>query len=143
MSEDTRVRYGWLRFMYAYTIIGAGAMGLALIVAPSAVISAFRWPEQDPVVMGVTASVYLAFGVLSVFGLRDPLKFAPVLCLQLFYKCLWMIGIVLPLVAVGQLPAHGLVFAAIFATYIIGDLIAIPFARIFRSEAVPAHPEEA
>ena len=134
MSDDLHIRWGWLRFMYAYTIVGSGCFGLALILMPNVVISAFRWPEQDPAVMGVMASAYVAFGVLSVFGLRDPLKFAPVLCLQLFYKSIWLVGIMLPLLVAGRFPPHALVFAAIFATYIIGDLIAIPFPYLFARE---------
>jgi hypothetical protein len=127
VSEGIRVRWGWLRFMYAYTIVGAGCLGVALILVPDVVVSAFKWPEQDPIVMGVMASVYAAFGALSGLGLRAPLRFAPVLCLQLCYKSIWFVGVVVPLLVTGELPPHALVFMGIFASYIIGDLIAIPF----------------
>jgi hypothetical protein len=62
-----------------------------------------------------------------VLGLRDPLKFAPVLLLQLCYKSIWFLAVVVPLVIAGRFPQHGVMFAAIFASYIVGDLIAVPF----------------
>lgn len=140
VSRDIRVRWGWLRFMYAYTIVGAGCLGLGLIVAPDAVASAFKWPAQDPVVLGVMASAYVAFGALSALGLRAPLKFAPVLCLQLCYKSVWFVGVGAPLMFSGELPPHAPVFMAIFASYIIGDLIAIPFHHVFARENMAPAP---
>jgi hypothetical protein len=134
MSGDIRVRWGWLRFMYAYTIVGAGSLGLGLILVPDVVVSAFKWPEQDPIIMGIMASLYAAFGALSALGLRAPLKFAPVLCLQLCYKSIWFVGVLVPLLVRGELPAHGLVFTVIFASYIVGDLIAIPFPIVLAQD---------
>lgn len=128
------VRYGWLKFMYAYTIVGAGGFGLAIIFARQTVESALGFPHEDPVVFGITGSVYVAFGILSVLGLRSPLKFAPVLLLQLCYKLVWLIGVILPLLAAGRLEMYGVILTAIFVTYIIGDLIAIPFRQVFAKE---------
>jgi len=113
--------------MYVYTIVGAGGFGLGIVIMPELIKATFRWPGGDPIPLGIVGSVYVAFGLLSVLGLRDPLKFAPVLLLQLCYKSVWFVGVVLPLVIRGRFPDHGLLIAAIFATYIIGDLIAIPF----------------
>jgi hypothetical protein len=41
----------------------------------------------------------------------------------------------------GQLPAHGYVFAAIFFTFLVGDLIAIPFSYVFGKGKTAAYPE--
>lgn len=131
MAADKFIRWGWLKFMYIYTIIGAGAMGVVIIFAPDVIRSVFHWPFEEPISMGIVASVYVAFGVLSVFGLWSPLKFAPILLLQLCYKSVWFGLIILPLVVTGKLPAYSIFFVIIFATYIIGDLIAIPFSYIF------------
>jgi hypothetical protein len=117
--------------MYIYTIVIAGLMGLGMIIVPELIKSIFAWPVAEPIVFGIVGSAFLAFGILSIFGLRDPLKFSPVLLLQLFYKSIWFIGGVAPLVAVGKFPMYGLSAVIIFATFIIGDLIAIPFAYIF------------
>lgn len=113
--------------MYLYTILGAGACGLGIVLAPDLAKAMFRWPGHEPIAFGIVGSVYVAFAVLSVLGLRDPLRFAPVLLLQLCYKSVWLIAVVLPLLIKGRFPGYGLLTAVIFATYIIGDLIAIPF----------------
>jgi hypothetical protein len=120
--------------MYIYTIIGAGGLGLGIIIAPDIVQITFGWPVQDPIVLGICGCVYLAFGLLSILGLRSPLKFSPVLLLQLTYKLLWFIGVILPLLLKGSLPPHAVVYMVIFATYVIGDLIAIPFSYVFTKQ---------
>ena len=131
---DARIRYGWLRFMYGYTIVGAGSLGLAIIFSRSLVESTLGFPREDPITFGINGSVYIAFAALSVLGLRSPLKFAPVLLLQLCYKVVWLIGVILPLLVSGRLPTSGMILVAIFMTYIIGDLIAIPFRQVLRKD---------
>jgi hypothetical protein len=131
MNKDMNINWKWLKIMYWYTIIGAGGFGLAIVLYPEAVRSLFRWPTQDPIVYGVTGSVWLAFAVLSLFGLRSPLKFAPILVLQLCYKSIWLIGVVLPLLLSRTFPLYAILHAVIFISYIIGDLIAIPFRSVF------------
>jgi hypothetical protein len=129
------VRMVWLKFMYIYTIILAGGLGLAMIIAPNMMISQLGMHSQDPIIYGIAGSVYVAFGLLSILGLRSPLKFVPILLLQLCYKAIWFIGVALPLVVMGQFPTYAIVFAVIFATYIIGDIIAIPFSYIFAKQS--------
>ena len=127
MAKPFVIRRRWMRFMYLYTILGAGGCGLGIVIVPEVMKGVFRWPGDEPIALGIVGSVYVAFGVLSVLGLRDPLKFVPVLLLQLCYKSVWFAAVVLPLLIRGRFPDYGLVTAAIFATYIVGDLIAIPF----------------
>ena len=141
MSENTTIRWGWLKLMYIYTIVGAGGFGLGIIVIPNVMKSVFRWPDQDPIVFGVVGSVYLAFGLLSILGLRAPLKFVPVLLLQLLYKAIWFLGVVLRLLVVGQFPMYAIMLVVIFATYIIGNLIAIPFSYVFAKGGTEAREE--
>ncbi len=127
MAKPFVIRRRWIRFMYLYTILGAGGCGLGIVIAPEVMKGVFRWPGEGPIALGIVGSVYVAFGALSVLGLRDPLKFVPVLLLQLCYKSVWLAAVVLPLVIRGRFPDSGLLTVAIFATYIVGDLIAIPF----------------
>jgi hypothetical protein len=122
--------------MYVYTVISAGLLGLGVVLTPDFMISTMGWPLQDPIIFGVFGSLYVAFGLLSILGLRAPLKFSPVLLLQLSYKIIWFAGVALPLVMKGQFPAHGYIFAGIFLTFVIGDLIAIPFGYIFGKDSV-------
>jgi hypothetical protein len=135
MSQDNNVRWGWLKGMYIFTIIHAGGSGLGIILIPSVIRSIFDWPSQDPIVFGICGSVWVAFGLLSILGLRSPLKFSPVLLLQLTYKVVWFIGVILPVLIVGKFPAYATAYVLFFAVYIIGDLIAIPFSYVFAKQA--------
>ena len=84
MSKDIKIRWGWLKVMYIYTIVGAGGFGLGIIIMPNVMESIFGWPNQDIVIsFGVIGSVYVSYALLSILGLRSPLKFTPVLLLQL------------------------------------------------------------
>ena len=135
MSKDIKVRWGWLKGMYIYTIVGAGLYGLGMIVVPELIKSMFSWPVKEPIVFGIVGSVYVTFGLLSILGLWSPLKFVPVLLMQLCYKSIWFIGIVIPLITTAQFPDYAIPLMIIFATYIIGDLIAIPFSYVFAKES--------
>jgi hypothetical protein len=142
MPQESKIRWGWLKAMYIYTIVAAGAFGLGIVVAPEVMQSIFGWPSQDPITFGVTGSVYISFALLSVLGLRSPLKIAPVLVLQLGYKVIWFIGVIVPLLISGQFPMYAILFVAIFASFIIGDLIAIPFAYVFGKEPSQEAPAD-
>ena len=135
MSKDTKIRWGWLKGMYIYTIVVAGLSGLGIIFIPETIKSTFTLPVEEPVTFGIVGSVYLAFGLLSILGLRSPLKFVPVLLLQLCYKSIWFIGVVLPLWVTAHFPSYAIPNVIIFATFIVGDLIAIPFSYVFAKES--------
>ena len=134
MSKDINVRWGWLKGMYIFTIIHAGGSGLGLILIPGTVRSIFGWPSQDPIVFGICGSVWMAFGLLSILGLRSPLKYSPVLLLQLSYKVVWFIGVLLPVVIAGRFQVYVIAYVVFFAVYIMGDLIAIPFSYVFAKQ---------
>ena len=134
MPGKNKINFGRIKFMYLYTIFGAGGFGLGIILIPDIMKSLFRWPDQDPIVFGVSGAVYLGFALVSIFGLRSPLKFSPILLLQLFYKLIWLFGIILPLMLSGNFPLYAILYLVIFITYIIGDLISIPFSYIFKKE---------
>ena len=135
MFMDSNARWGWLKGMYILTIIHAGGSGLGIILIPSAVRSFFGWPSQDPIVFGICGSVWVAFGFLSILGLRSPLKFSPILLLQLTYKVVWFVGVIIPALIAGKFPAYATGYVVFFAIYIIGDLIAIPFSYVFAKQS--------
>lgn len=124
-----------LKIMYLYTMIMTIIFGLGILLVPNMMKSVFGWPNQDPIVLGITGSVYLAFGLLSILGLRDPLKFMPVLLLQLCYKVIWFIAVVLPLLIIGQFPMYAILHVIIFATFVIGDIIALPFSDLLAKKS--------
>jgi hypothetical protein len=134
MSKETDVRWGWLKFMYIYTIVVAGGFGLGIIFVPNIMTLVFGWPVEEPVALGIAGSAFVAFGILSIFGLRAPLKFVPVLALQLCYKSIWFVGVILPLLVTGRFPTYAVFAIVLFATFIVGDLIAIPFPYLFSKQ---------
>lgn len=135
LSEVKKIRWAWLKFMYITTVIVAGGFGLGMLFAPGV----FRFDKPcDPLTSGVVGSVFLAFALLSILGIRSPLKFVPVLLLQLTYKAIWVIGSVLPLLITGDnLSSAALINVGVFIFTIIGDLIAIPFSYIFGRDSLP------
>ena len=135
MSGNTKIRWGWLKGMYIYTIAVAGFLGVGIIVIPEMIKTKFPWPVEEPTAFGIVGSVYVAFGLLSILGLRSPLKYLPVLLMQLCYKSVWFIGVLIPLLVTAHFPSYATPMVIIFVTYIIGDLIAIPFSYVFAKES--------
>ncbi len=129
--EKGTVRWGWLKGMYIYTILCAGGMGLGILIMPDTMRRVFGWPTQDPVVLGLAGSIYLAAAVLALFGLRSPLRFSALLLFELAYKTIWLICVILPMIIRVKLPAYAIPQVIIFATFIVGNLIAIPFSYLF------------
>ncbi|HVP57409.1 MAG TPA: hypothetical protein VMU02_04885 [bacterium] len=131
-----KIRWRWLRFMYVYTIIISAGFGLAQLAQPARVQAMFGMPAQDPMVFSLGASIFLAFGLVAILGLRAPLRFCPLLLMELAYKVIWLCGVVIPLAIRGQFPKSSAVEVAIFVTFVVGDAIAIPFRYLFSREIV-------
>ena len=134
MSQEKKIRMGWIKGMYIYTILGAGLSGVVMIITPRLSQRMFGMGEQDPIFFGIAASIWFAFGLMSIFGLKSPLKFLPVLCMQLIYKSVWIVGVIVPLIVTDKLPDYAGLVIVVMVSYIIGDLIAIPFHYVFADE---------
>lgn len=134
MDNSFHVRRGWLKAMYLYTLIAAGGTGLGMVFFPDVMRSTLGLPAQDPVVFKLYGSVLLASGLAAIPALRRPLKFVPLLLLQLIYKPIWLAIVAVPIFLKGQFPLYVVMFSVIFLTYIIGNLIAIPFSYLFSRE---------
>jgi hypothetical protein len=117
--------------MYVYTIVGAGGIGLGLLIIPNTMMSLLGIPGQEPIIAGIAYSAWLAFAIVSILGLRSPLKFAPILLLQLTYKAVWFVAIIAPRAISADLPSFAITMSGLYITYVIGDIIAIPWKNIF------------
>ena len=124
------VRWGWLKLMYTLTAFFAGVYGLCIILIPEQMKTIFH-TSCDQFPYGILGSVFLAFGLLAILGLRAPLKFVPILLFQLTYKVVWLVGVILPLLITGKFSAAHTPTVALFVLFIVGDLIAIPFRHVF------------
>ena len=120
----------WMQVMYILNVIFAGLGGVSgLANLPK---SAITIPSAEPFLSGVAYSVWLTIAILSIAGLRSPLKFAPVLIFGMTYKTIWELAIVLPnLMSGGALP-QGVIFNGVAWIFIIiGYAIAVPWKYIF------------
>jgi hypothetical protein len=51
--------------------------------------------------------------------------------LELVYKPVWLLALVLPLFLKGQFPFYVVFISVTFVAFIVGDLIAVPFSYLF------------
>jgi hypothetical protein len=73
----------------------------------------------------------LAFGIAGALGLRVPRRMAPVLLIQVLYKSLFLLGVILPQALRGGMPEYTVPLVVLFALFIVGDVVAIPFSHLF------------
>jgi hypothetical protein len=137
------VRFGWLKAMYLVNVLVAGPVGLLIVFAPGLAQEVFGTPAYDPALFGYSGSVPLGFGIAAAFGLRAPLRFSPVLLLQLVYKAAYLLCVVLPLALAGPLPEHLVVDSIIFIGFMVGDAIAIPFGYLLGGDVSQPLPQGA
>lgn len=140
MFNDISQKIKLMKVMYILTIIIAGGFGLMILIAPDQAMSAMGFPQPEKIMVGIAASVFLAFALLSVLGFMAPLKFSPVLLLQLVYKSVWYLMVILPLALTNSLPEYSWMTIGIFAIFVIGDLFALPFGYLLdRTEVKTAN----
>ncbi len=131
--DSQGIRWGWLKGMYIYSAIIASVFGLGILFVPDMMISIFKLPPQEPIMFGITGGADLAVGLCCILALvlRAPLRYAPVLLFQMTYKVLWSVFVVLPFIFRGELQGYGWFFFISYLTFIIGDVIALPFPHLF------------
>ena len=93
MSEVSTFRLYLLRAGYSYI-----AVGLAIFELP-----ALLHPENLSRLDAVVLSMLGAFALLSVLGIRYPLKMLPLLFFEFVWKSIWVVAFGLPLLLSGGL----------------------------------------
>jgi hypothetical protein len=130
-SEKNGVHPKWLRFMFGVNIFIVGGLALAILIGRQSMLTYFGFPTEELILAGYAPSVMLGYAIMSIIGMRYPVKFAPVLLLQATAKIVWFLAIIIPQLATGPLPAFAVMLGATFIPLIIGDLIAIPWKYLF------------
>ena len=121
-----------LKIMYIYTIIAVGGFGLWVLIAPDSLITILSMPNQDKVTLGISGAVWLTFAILSILGLFNPHKYIPVLLFQMLYKLIWILAVFIPNVITRGAEFYTIFTMIIFLTFIIGDILVIPFKDVFK-----------
>ena len=80
---------------------------------------------------GVAYSFWASLSLLSVLGLRYPLKMLPLFLMQLLYKALWLVAVALPLRSAGELGGGALEMTWVFVIGGILDLVVIPWPYVW------------
>lgn len=120
-----------LVFQYWFTILAAIPLGVAIIFFPEFTKRLFNFKEQDRIVFGISGSVYFAFGTLSILGLKDPLKWSPILLLQFLYKMTWLLAVIALMAVRGELEfEHAAWLLAGYIAMVAGDIWAMPWGYL-------------
>jgi hypothetical protein len=123
-GELSRFRLYAMRFLYLLNGVVLGSD-----VWPAILHHAKPW---DPL-HGVAFSFWAALSLLSLLGLRFPVRMLPLLLLQLFYKLTWLLGVAYPLWSAGHWDP---VAAGLFKACGIGavlDTVVIPWPYVFEN----------
>lgn len=125
-----------LKAMYIANIVIAGPLGLAALLVPETTRQMMGFPAVEPIAFGVgMGAIPLGFGLAGILGVYAPLRTSPVLGLQALYKSIFLVAVILPLAATGQIPSYTAPIIAIFVFFIVGDLLALPFSYLFSRPA--------
>ncbi|UAK25546.1 hypothetical protein [Sphingomonas nostoxanthinifaciens] len=88
MTEPSVTRLNLLRCGYLLLILGLGSQMAPVLIA--------RGPALE-VMHGIVLSMLCALGLLSILGLRYPLKMLPLLFFEMTWKLIWLVRIAVPL----------------------------------------------
>lgn len=88
MEDISKLRLNLLRAMYLLI-----AVGLSLSILPEVFDTTGRFADSDSVVNAILTT----FILLSLVGLRFPLKMIPILILELVWKLIWLLVFALPM----------------------------------------------
>lgn len=134
-SQVSDFKMKGLKFQYWFTIFAAIPLGLMIIFFPEQTRKLWRWKEQDRMMYGITGSVYFAFGTLSIMGLRNPVKWSPILMLQFLYKVTWLSGVIARMSMKGELDRRSSELLILgYVAMVAGDLWAIPWGHLFGND---------
>ena len=127
-----------LKLQYWHTALVTIPLGLSIILFPKQATKAMKGlKEQDQTVFGICGAVWLAFGLLATRGIRDPLKWSPLLVLQFTYKVIWFTAVLGLMAARGEFElesAKGFMLG--FAPFVAADIVAVPWKYLLgRSES--------
>jgi hypothetical protein len=96
MREVSLLRLYLLRAMYLFVVVGLGVF---------AVPSILRHAGRRELAQGIVDAMLLAFWLLSMLGLRYPLRMLPVLLWELVWKVLWLGMVAWPALRAGTMDA--------------------------------------
>ena len=137
MSESTvsARKAKLMQFQFAWTIFIAVLCGSLAMFKPKWFNKVMNMKkEQDRIILGIVGAMYMAFGLTSILGVRNPRKYAIVLYMQFLYKLVWELCVIVPAIKRKELDEYWLMAAGYIAAFIVPDLICVPFKEILLDE---------
>ena len=86
-------------------------------------------------IYGIAFSLYAAYALLMLLGVRFPVRMLPLLLLQISYKLIWLIAVGYTLWSSGHLNPDAIGTVKFFASIIVLDLVVIPCPYVFEKYA--------
>ena len=122
MPEVSTFRITLLRGMYLLIAAGLGMSVWPALIAPTPHPS-----DSHSVILAMLGGISL----MSLLGLRYPLRMLPVLLFELTWKLIWVLGTALPLWRAGSLDDYGrhTLFACMVGVVLVP--LALPWAHIW------------
>lgn len=103
-------------------------LGLGLVVWPSILTPAKIWEPAH----GVIAAMLAALSLLSLLGLRSPLRMLPILLWEIGWKIFWLTRVALPLWLGGRLDGEALE-TAIECAVVLLVVAVVPWDYVLRT----------
>jgi hypothetical protein len=127
------LRLKFLIFQYWLTIFVTIPLGLLVMLFPDFFQRVGKIGRQDHTFFGISGSVYVAFGLLSILALRNPKKWSPIILLQFTYKVLWFTLVMGRRIKSGELKMRWTDVAMMigYGVFVAGDILAIPPEYLF------------
>lgn len=125
MKTDAKIpmwRQHVMRVLFFLNLISLGPDNWSAVFFPK---------EQLDPMSGVAISFYAALALLCVFGIRFPLKFTPLLLIQLVYKSAWLIGVYLPATKSGMINESLESWFWVMAPGVVIDGLVIPWRYVY------------
>jgi len=86
-------------------------------------------------IYGVAFSLYAAYAMLFLLGMRFPVRMLPLLLLQILYKLIWLVVVGYALWSAGRLNTAATGSIKFFASIVGLDLVIIPWPYVFEKYA--------
>lgn len=132
MSEVSTLRLYLLRGMYLLIAVGLGITIWPWIVAPPDLAKLIVAPSDLAIQNTVVRALLGGLAVVSLLGVRYPLKMLPVLLFELLWKLIWVIAFGLRMWLANGLDARAssTLFACLLGVVLVP--IVMPWGYVFR-----------
>ena len=127
-GELSRVRLYAMRLVYLFNAVVIGFSSWPELMHQRELIT-----EGKPwdLVYGVAFSLYAAYAMLFLLGMRFPVRMLPLLLLQILYKLIWLIVVGYALWSAGRLTTAATGSIKFFGSIVALDLVVIPWPYVF------------